>query len=154
MRLHLDNIIPGKVWALTLTAVTLLARGVTVWPWQDPTMVQCKHMSFCSELQNQSRSDSCSMQSSDSPENIPDSESEVVTTDVAAAFLDNLETTLADWVSCWCTSNEKKIGCCKSILKSPELSRTSTPVSGSSRKDTGVKSHDSGSALMARQIAY
>ena len=44
-------------------------------------MAQWEQISFCSEIQNQSSSDSCSTHSSDSTENIPDSVSEEVVVD-------------------------------------------------------------------------
>ena len=69
--------------ALTRMAVTLVVSCVTECPWQEPTMAQWEHISFCSEIQNQSSSDSCSTHNSDSTENIPDSVSEVVDADVA-----------------------------------------------------------------------
>lgn len=65
---------------LTLTAVTLSARGVTVWPWQEPTTVQWKQTTFRSVPQNQSSSDSCSTHRSPSPEKIPDSVSAAIDT--------------------------------------------------------------------------
>lgn len=68
----------GCAHTLTLTAVTLSSKGATACPWQVPTMAQCEQMSFCSVPQNQLSPDSCSTQSSSSPEKIPDSVSVVV----------------------------------------------------------------------------
>ena len=47
-------------------------------------MAQWEQIIFCSEIQNQSSSDSCCTHNSDSTENIPDSVSEVVDNDVEA----------------------------------------------------------------------
>ena len=149
------------VHTLTRIEVTLVASGVTVCPWQGPTMAQWEQMSFCSVPQNQSSSDSCSTQSSHSPEKIPDSVSEVAEGEAAppppppppelftavSPSTASAAAAAADVLSLAPPLNTEKMGCSRSIFV---LSLPGGAPGGSFAEPEQVSSHVTSSSDMTR----